>query len=223
MRSQAWGLSEGWNGMNIFSPIKLTSSTQLIFETLVVVMGLFSFFRKSVSETEAPPKVLFIGLDNSGKSSLWEFMRSSRLVQHAPTRVPECAVIACGNSTMNVFDMGGHKVVRALWKPYFTDVRAFVFFVSADERDRFEEAKKELHNLLSDGTLASVPILILGNKLDSRGAVSEMELRQVLDVPTTGKQARVRVSSRPIEIFMISVLSGTGIKEALEWLSSNVQ
>lgn len=66
---------------------------------------------------------------------------------------------------------------------------AIVFLIDANDRARFEESKQELVSLLTDETLSSCPVLILGNKIDLPGAASEDELRMYYDLygQTTGK------------------------------------
>ncbi len=52
-------------------------------------------------------------------------------------------------------------------------VDAIVFLVDAVDKERFPESKKELDGLLSDDSLATVPFMVLGNKIDIPHAASE--------------------------------------------------
>ena len=65
---------------------------------------------------------------------------------------------------------------------------AIVFLVDSVDKERFSESKKELDGLLSDDSLATVPFLVLGNKIDIPHAASEDELRHHLGLSgyTTG-------------------------------------
>ena len=79
-----------------------------------------------------------------------------------------------------------------------------------------------VHTLVS-GVLESTPVLILGNKIDIPGAVSEEEMKKVfgLEGRTTGKGKwpwRKPRPDQPLEVFMCSILKKQGCGEAFRWL-----
>lgn len=102
-----------------------------------------------------------------------------------------------------------------------------VYLVDAFDKERFEESKKELDALLSDDSLAHVPFLILGNKIDIPYAASEDELRHYLGLTnfTTGKGKVSLTESnvRPLEVFMCSIVRKMGYGEGFKWLSQYIK
>ncbi|MCO5590651.1 hypothetical protein L7F22_044624 [Adiantum nelumboides] len=86
------------------------------------------------------------------------------------------------------FDLGGHQIPRRVSKNYYAKFDGIVYLVDATGKERFAESKKEL-GLLSDDSLAQVPFLILGSKIDIPIAALEDELRYWLGLfsYTTGK------------------------------------
>lgn len=106
-------------------------------------------------------------------------------------------------------------------------VDAVVYLVDAYDKERFAESKKELDALLSDESLANVPFLILGNKIDIPYASSEDELRFHLGLTnfTTGKGKVNLIDSnvRPLEVFMCSIVRKMGYGDGFQWLSQYIK
>jgi hypothetical protein len=84
------------------------SSWSSWFKGLLSKLGIFS----------KTGKLLVLGLDNAGKSTLLTLLVRNEVVPHAPTHQPVTDMITIGSMKMRAVDMGGHEIARRMWEMY---------------------------------------------------------------------------------------------------------
>jgi GTP-binding protein SAR1 len=170
----------------------------------------FGLFKKSA-------RILFLGLDNAGKTTLFHLLKNNRMAQHAPTAKPTSESLSVGPVNFTAFDLGGHVQARRIWRDYFDVADALVFIIDAFDQERLQEAKSELHDLMEDETLADLPLLILGNKIDKPGALSAERLKRELDFDRL-----IKIDRSKKAVFMCSLLQSQGYGDGFRWLAEQV-
>ncbi|CAN1132970.1 ADP-ribosylation factor-like protein 8a [Linum perenne] len=141
-----------------------------------------------------------IGLQNAGKTSLVNVIAVGFNMRK----------VTKGNVTIKLWDLGGQPRFRSMWERYCRAVSAIVYVVDAADDDNLSISRSELHDLLSKPSLAGIPLLVLGNKIDKAGALSKQALSDEMGLKS--------LTDREVCCFMISCKNSTNIDSVIDWL-----
>merc|ERR1719183_2867209 len=136
-------------------------------------MGLFKRLSQLFSSGKQQARILCVGLDNSGKSTIINFLKPKKAATTdvVPTVGFSVEEFSKANLSFTVFDMSGQGRYRNLWEHYYKEAAAIIFCIDSTDKIRLCVAKDEL-----DGVLAAagrnVPILFFANKMDLPTALS---------------------------------------------------
>ena len=175
------------------------------------------FFKKDAS-------IIFLGLDNAGKTTMLNLLQTGKFQQLDSTIHPHMAEVTIGKINFKSYDLGGHSAARRTWTTYLETVDGIVFMIDAADLDRMAEARKILHDTLSLPNVKEKPMLIFGNKADLKTALKEENLRDDLGLPWHSTKGKDAANKNPnfehnAEVFMCSVKAKVGFSEGFDWLS----
>jgi len=163
-------------------------------------------------------KILFIGLDGAGKTSLLTYLKQGpNDVAPKPSIGFDTKEVKYKNVDMSIFDVAGAAKVRELWKHYYPKMDAVVWVIDCADAARFPESKQALSTALKDASMSrDCPILVSANKSDVPGAKSEDEVKKALDLDTLLK-------GRVWAIKHTNSKQGNGVSDSFKWLSSEIK
>jgi ADP-ribosylation factor 1/2 len=160
-------------------------------------------------------RILLLGLDAAGKTSLLYKLKLGEQVNAIPTVGFNVETVQYKHVELNMWDVGGQDKIRALWKHYYANTDAIIYVVDAADRERFEEASEELHKLLQAEELSKACVLVYANKRDLPGSASAAEVAKALQLNT------LRRRDWFVQDSVATV--GDGLYEGLDWLCDNIR
>eukprot|EP00978_Attheya_sp_CCMP212_P023987 scaffold74662_cov53-Attheya_sp.AAC.1 len=138
-------------------------------------MGLLSILKK-VKAKEKEVRLLILGLDNAGKTTILRKFSGEPIDKIEPTLGFNIKSLDHRGYTLNVWDVGGQKSIRAYWRNYFESTDGLIWVVDSADRARMELCRQEMLELLQQERLAGASLMILANKQDIEGAMSASEI-----------------------------------------------
>ncbi|KAI9856380.1 MAG: ADP-ribosylation factor protein 3 [Trichoglossum hirsutum] len=154
-----------------------------------------------------------------------------------PTVGQNVSTITLPDVYLKIWDVGGQHSLRRLWQSYYSSCHAIVFVIDstdvgdadieklsrgeAGDGGRLDECRLVLEDVIQHSETEGVPLLVLANKQDREDCIEVVRVKEglVRKVFEGEKGSGVRDS----RVLPISALTGTGVREAVEWLRSRVK
>jgi ADP-ribosylation factor-like protein 1 len=128
-------------------------------------------------------------LDNAGKTTILYRLQIGEVVATVPTIGFNVETLTYRNITFSVWDLGGQDSIRPYWRCYYTNTTAaLIFVIDSADAARMEIVKKEIEMLLGEEELKGAALLVLANKQDIQGALSEGEIAERLELAKKCKE-----------------------------------
>jgi len=178
---------------------------------------------KKIFDRKTDTRILMLGLDAAGKTTVLYQLKLGEVVTTIPTIGFNVESLEYKNLRMTVWDIGGQERIRPLWKDYYENSNGLIWVVDSNDGDRIDDrdsrsepdsAKTELWRLLNDDSLRGVPLLVLANKQDLPYAVSPQKIHQRL--------ALDKVKDRPVHVQGCVAKTCDGLYEGLDWLNQTI-
>jgi len=185
--------------------------------TVICALNLNMFPRLvSLLFKKEPCRIIFLGLDAAGKTTLLYKLKLGEVVTTIPTIGFNVEDVQYKNLKITCWDVGGCDKIRPLWRHYFANTTAVVFVLDSHDRGRANEAATQFRSFLLEDELRDVAVLIFANKQDMENSLSPEEVYDLLGVADLMKQGK-RIHLQPC-----CATSGDGLYEGLDWLANTV-
>jgi len=165
-------------------------------------------------------RILMVGLDAAGKTTLLYKMKLGEVVHAVPTVGFNVESVKYKNIEFQMWDVGGQDKIRPLWRHYFKNTDAVIYVVDSADTERIDSlgpnsmensAEEELARMLLDEELRGAALLVFANKQDMPTALPVKEVAERLGMN--------RLRNREWHVQASCALTGEGIFEGLDWLT----
>ncbi|NWV00068.1 AR13B protein, partial [Upupa epops] len=163
--------------------------------------------------------LIMVGLDNAGKTATVRGIQGESPKDVAPTVGFSKINLRQGRFEVTIFDLGGGKRIRNIWRNYYAESYGVIFVVDSSDVERMEETKQAMIEVFNNPKISGKPVLVLANKQDREGALSEADVIESLSLEKLVNEHKCLCQIEPC-----SAIMGCGkkidksIKKGLYWL-----
>ncbi|XP_039211805.1 putative ADP-ribosylation factor-like protein 5C isoform X2 [Crotalus tigris] len=159
-------------------------------------------------------KVIIIGLDNAGKTTILYQFLMNEVVHTSPTIGSNVEEITQHKTHFLMWDIGGQENLRSTWNTYYSNTEFIILVIDSTDRERLTVTKEELYKMLAHEDLRNAAVLIFANKQDVKNSMSTSEISKFLTLSS--------IKDHPWHIQGCCALTGEGLPAGLEWMISQV-
>jgi len=159
-------------------------------------------------------KVLLLGADSVGKTTLLYLLKMNEIVKTIPTIGFNVEDLEYKDRKIQIWDVGGGEKIRTLWKHYIQHTKCIIFMLNISDKERFNDYKKTFDFLLEQiKDFNNIPIIILGNIFENKIEFEPEEILQNSKLPPE------------ISPFIIkgNIIKKEAIDELLEYIYNNME
>ncbi|XP_068611717.1 LOW QUALITY PROTEIN: ADP-ribosylation factor-like protein 2 [Brachionichthys hirsutus] len=173
-------------------------------------MGLHTILKK-MKQKEKEMRLLMLGLDNAGKTTILKKFNGEDISTISPTLGFNIKTLEHRGFKLNIWDVGGQKSLRSYWRNYFESTDGLLWVVDSADRLRWEDCRRELSALLLEERLAGATLLVFANKQDP---LSKEAIQEAL--------ALDRISSHHWCTIGCSAVTGDNLLAGVDWLLQDI-
>ena len=159
-------------------------------------------------------KILMIGLDYAGKTTILHKLKIGETIETIPTIGFNVEKLKYKGLNITVWDIGGQIQNRIIWKHYYQNTNGLIFVVDSNDKNRINEAVNEFKKLLFEDELKNCPILIMANKQDLNNVLSPIDIANKMEMK--------ELKDRTWLVQGTSATTAQGLKDGLDWLAETL-
>ena len=103
-----------------------------------------ALFKIIASFSEMKAKILLLGLDAAGKTTILYKLKLGETVNSVPTIGFNVEEVKYKDLCFTVWDMGAQTGLRALWHHYFESSNAVIYVLDSADEEIIEDARKTM-------------------------------------------------------------------------------
>ncbi|CAD26193.1 GTP-BINDING ADP RIBOSYLATION FACTOR (ARF) [Encephalitozoon cuniculi GB-M1] len=164
----------------------------------------FSRIVRSIKKERSQLRILVLGLDNAGKTTILHKLLGKPTERVHPTFGYQIHDVVYKAHSLIVLDIGGQSVFVEYWSSYYEDVDGVVFVFDSSDRRSFAEHIGHIRSALVD-----TPMLILANKSD---------LNPTFNAESLGSDLCELLKKSDVRLVKCCGVSGDGLEAGFDWI-----